>query len=141
MEAVEALYKTHPEYFIYHHLQSALNQNNPKLLYKGFPKARESKAFDTFTVKSLSEIRRNLLTPKYPVLFSSHLLFNRLSTDSFSKKEIKQYCKIIDILAETTLSEKEDKIISELTRSTQLWMNVQQIQDVIDQKYIKIPIN
>ena len=142
MEAVEALYKTHPEYLDYMGLIYALNDNNPKLLYKGFPEARESKIFDSFTKASLIDIRRNLLTTKYPILFVSYYTYLCYTSKSpFSKKEIKDFHKKLDAISIMNLSEQENKIINRLGSRADLWMKIKAIEPFVDQKYIKIPIN
>ena len=139
MQAVETLYKSNPEYFHYPHMRYALNQNNPKILYRVFPEARESKIFDSFTTKSLAEIRRNLLTPKYPVLFISYLCQQRIDTKTFSKKEEKHYLKILDILDGQTLTDKENKIINKLTQSVCFWVELMKLEPYVTQREIAIP--
>ena len=112
MERVEALYKTNPEYFVYITIREALNKNSVKLLYKAFPEALPSKSFDCFNKKSFNEIRSNLTTPKYPVLFGSYYLFIQLTT-KLTNRQIIKYNSIID---EMNTTQKEFDILQPLLR-------------------------
>ena len=119
MQAVESLYKSNPEYFIYQKIHPALNAYNTKSLYKAFPETKETKIFDSFTKKSFQEIHSNLLTTKYPVLFATYIIHLQLNT-KLSDKKYNEYNNIIgSLFDENKVTEKEYEIVYPLALKLQ----------------------
>ena len=129
MEAVEALYKTNPEYFIYIRIIEPVYRKSIKKLYKEFPGAIPSKCFDNFTEESFKEIENNLCTPKYPVLFITSYAGMLPGEELYTYEN--EDTPIFKSLLENGLSKKEYKvIIEELIRSA-IFINSYHIEDSI----------
>ena len=111
MQAVEALYKSNPEYFIWERIEEPMYRKSIKKLYKEFPEAIPSKCFDNFTDESFEEIQSNEYTSKYPVLFMTYYYYRILFGENKSEMWDNEDTPTLNSLFETGLTKKEYKII------------------------------
>lgn len=128
MQAVAALYKSNPEYFIYYKIRSAINNYNKKLLYKGFPETKESKIFDSFTKKSFQEIYDNIQTPKYPILFISYVDY-RMFNSKVTKEEFSNFLCILSQIGKNGVSVKESGIASYIVNRGEFILKMKSIME------------
>ena len=110
MQAVEALYKSNPEYFIWERIEEPMYRKSIKKLYKEFPEAIPSKCFDNFTDESFEEIKSNCYTSKYPVLFITYYYSGILRGEE-SEMCDNEDTPTLNLLFDTGLTKKEYKII------------------------------
>ena len=120
MQAVEQLYKTNPEYFIYQKLRKALVKNNIDELYEEFPEAIESQQFHSFTKQSFYEISNNLNTSKYPVLFISYYIFVQMTSELTSNQKY-EYDTMMDLFDNVPFTLKSLRILNDLANQLQTY--------------------
>ena len=126
MQAVESLYKSNPEYFIYHKIQPAINAYNKKLLYKAFPETKSSKIFESFSKRSFMEIQNNLHTPKYPILFLSFTMSHMVNSTP-SKETFGEWKQMIRQIENSPITVKELQIINYLMQGTNFVLMLKKI--------------
>ena len=126
MQAIETLYKSNPEYFIYQKIQPALNSYNKKLLYKAFPETKKTKIFDPLTKRSFIEIQNNLLTSKYPILSLSFTM-SRLVNSKMSKETFDEWQQTVREIEKSPITVREFQIITYLMRGTDFALALKKI--------------